>query len=134
MSQPCVLNLKKDIIFHVYSVLDQSCIIKTPVYSSVSVEMPRQFPKVLLSEVDESVRLLAEKVYASALKEEDTKDSLSMYTVSEDCPIGMNQVREREMLKEIAEQYSEESTKRSEGTNQLMGSNCQFDSVQVKLT
>lgn len=101
--------------------LDQSCIIKAPVCSSVSVEMPRQFPKVLLSEVDESVRLLAEKVYASALKEEDTKDSLSMYTVSEDCPIGMNQVREREMLKEIAEQYSEESTKRSEGTYKLMG-------------
>uniref|UniRef100_A0A4W5NYB3 AMP deaminase n=1 Tax=Hucho hucho TaxID=62062 RepID=A0A4W5NYB3_9TELE len=83
--------------------------------------MPRQFPKISLSEVDESVRLLAEKVYASALKEEDTKDALSMYTVPEDCPIGLHQDREMEMLKEIAEQYSEESTKRSEGTYKLMG-------------
>uniref|UniRef100_A0A674AJ55 AMP deaminase n=1 Tax=Salmo trutta TaxID=8032 RepID=A0A674AJ55_SALTR len=74
--------------------------------------MPRQFPKISLSEVDESVRLLAEKVYASVLKEEDTKDALSMYTVPEDCPIGLHQDREMEMLKEIAEQYSEESTKR----------------------
>uniref|UniRef100_A0A4W5PN72 AMP deaminase n=1 Tax=Hucho hucho TaxID=62062 RepID=A0A4W5PN72_9TELE len=48
--------------------------------------MPRQFPKITLSEVDEETRLLAEKVYASALKE-DTKDALSMFTVPEDCPI-----------------------------------------------
>ncbi|XP_021458998.1 AMP deaminase 3 isoform X1 [Oncorhynchus mykiss] len=79
---------------------------------TAEVEMPRQFPKISLSEVDESVRLLAEKVYASVLKEEDTKDALSMYTVPEDCPIGLHQDREMEMLKEIAEQYSEESTKR----------------------
>uniref|UniRef100_A0A8C9VRL1 AMP deaminase n=1 Tax=Scleropages formosus TaxID=113540 RepID=A0A8C9VRL1_SCLFO len=74
--------------------------------------MPRQFPKISLSEVDEQVRLLAEKVYASALKEEDTKDALSMFTVPEDCPIGLQQAKDRELLKEIAEQQSEETAKR----------------------
>uniref|UniRef100_A0A4W5Q123 AMP deaminase n=1 Tax=Hucho hucho TaxID=62062 RepID=A0A4W5Q123_9TELE len=69
--------------------------------------MPRQFPKITLSEVDEETRLLAEKVYASALKE-DTKDALSMFTVPEDCPIGLHQAKERELLKELAEQHSEE--------------------------
>uniref|UniRef100_A0A8C2JE94 AMP deaminase n=1 Tax=Cyprinus carpio TaxID=7962 RepID=A0A8C2JE94_CYPCA len=54
--------------------------------------MPRQFPKIFLCDVDEEVRLLAEKVYASALKEEDTKDALSMYTVPEDCPIGLQEL------------------------------------------
>uniref|UniRef100_A0A673J7N7 AMP deaminase n=1 Tax=Sinocyclocheilus rhinocerous TaxID=307959 RepID=A0A673J7N7_9TELE len=75
--------------------------------------MPRQFPKIALSDVDEEVRLLAEKVYASALKEEDTKDALSMYTVPEDCPIGLQEAKQRELLRELAEQQSEESAKRS---------------------
>uniref|UniRef100_A0A672PU22 AMP deaminase n=1 Tax=Sinocyclocheilus grahami TaxID=75366 RepID=A0A672PU22_SINGR len=44
--------------------------------------------------VDERVRLLAEKVYASALKEEETKNVLSMFTVPEDCPIGLHQAKE----------------------------------------
>ncbi|XP_046906818.1 AMP deaminase 3b isoform X1 [Hypomesus transpacificus] len=74
-------------------------------------EMPRLFPKLSLCEVDENVRRIAEKVYASALKEEDSKDVLSMYTVPEDCPIGFQQDRERELLKEMAEQ-SEETVKR----------------------
>lgn len=75
-------------------------------------DMPRQFPKVTLSEVEEETQLLAEKVYASALKEEDNKDALSMFTVPEDCPIGLQQAREHELLKELAEQQSEETTKR----------------------
>lgn len=75
--------------------------------------MPRQFPKIALSDVDEEVRLLAEKVYASALKEEDTKDALSMYTVPEDCPIGLQEAKQRELLRELAEQQSEERAKRS---------------------
>ncbi|XP_030621617.1 AMP deaminase 3 [Chanos chanos] len=75
-------------------------------------EMPRQFPKITLTAADEEVRLLAEKVYASALKEQNTKDALSMYTVPEDCPIGLHQAKERELLRELAEQQSEESTKR----------------------
>uniref|UniRef100_A0A8C9W6Z2 AMP deaminase n=2 Tax=Scleropages formosus TaxID=113540 RepID=A0A8C9W6Z2_SCLFO len=81
-------------------------------WSLVHADMPRQFPKISLSEVDEQVRLLAEKVYASALKEEDTKDALSMFTVPEDCPIGLQQAKDRELLKEIAEQQSEETAKR----------------------
>ncbi|KAM9765761.1 AMP deaminase 3 isoform 1-T1 [Menidia menidia] len=75
-------------------------------------DMPRQFPKVTLSEVEEKTQLLAEKVYASALKEEDHKDAFSMFTVPEDCPIGLKQAQDYELLKELAEQQSEESTKR----------------------
>ncbi|XP_016402343.1 AMP deaminase 3-like, partial [Sinocyclocheilus rhinocerous] len=76
--------------------------------------MPRQFTKISLHEVDERVRLLAEKVYASALKEEDTKNTLSMFTVPEDCPIGLHQAKEWELRKEIEEQKSEESVKRKQ--------------------
>lgn len=75
-------------------------------------DMPRQFPKLTLSEAEEETQLLAEKVYASALKEEDHKDALSMFTVPEDCPIGLQQAKQHELLKELAEQQSEESTKR----------------------
>lgn len=57
--------------------------------------MPRLFPKMSMSEVDEKVRLLAEKVYASALKEEDTKDAMALFTVPEHCPIGLREHRER---------------------------------------
>uniref|UniRef100_A0A8B9JCK4 AMP deaminase n=1 Tax=Astyanax mexicanus TaxID=7994 RepID=A0A8B9JCK4_ASTMX len=78
----------------------------------VTTELPRQFPKITLSDVDEEVRLLAEKVYASALKEEENKDALSMYTVPEDCPIGLQQAKNRELLRELAEQQSEETAKR----------------------
>ena len=66
--------------------------------------MPRLFPKLSLCEVDENVRRIAEKVYASALKEEDSKDVLSMYTETEDCPNGFQKEREREVLKEMDEQ------------------------------
>ncbi|XP_053108282.1 AMP deaminase 3 isoform X3 [Hemicordylus capensis] len=75
-------------------------------------EMPRQFPKLNISEVDESVRLLAEKVYAKVLREEDSKDALSLFSVPEDCPIGQQEAKERELQKELAEQKSLETTKR----------------------
>ncbi len=65
-----------------------------------------------MSEVDEKVRLIAERVYASALKEEDTKDALALFTVPEDCPIGLHEDRERALKKELAEQMSQESAKR----------------------
>lgn len=61
------------------------------------------------------MRLIAERVYASALKEEDIKDALSMFTVPEDCPIGLHQAKEHELLKEMAEQHSEQTAKRSAG-------------------
>ncbi len=83
-------------------------------------DMPRQFPKIALSDVDEEVRLLAEKVYASALKEEDTKDTMSLYNVPEDCPIGLQEAKQRELLKELAEQQSEESAKRSASISYLV--------------
>lgn len=59
------------------------------------------------------MKQLAEKVYASALIEENTKDVMSMFTVPEDCPIGLHQAKQRELLKELAEEHSEESVKRS---------------------
>ncbi|KAG9331802.1 hypothetical protein JZ751_016956 [Albula glossodonta] len=84
-------------------------------------DMPRLFPKQCLSEVDEDVRRKAEAVFASALREEDIKDALSLFTVPEDCPIGLNQAKEHELLKEMEEQRSEESTKRK-NTLRLMRS------------
>ncbi|XP_066495925.1 AMP deaminase 3 isoform X1 [Tiliqua scincoides] len=75
-------------------------------------EMPRQFPKLNISEVDESVRLLAEKVFAKVLREEDSKDALSLFSVPEDCPIGQQEAKERELQKELAEQQSLETAKR----------------------
>ncbi|XP_074442096.1 AMP deaminase 3 isoform X3 [Larus michahellis] len=75
-------------------------------------EMPRQFPKLNISEVDEHVRLLAEKVFAKVLREEDSKDALSLFTVPEDCPIGQKEAKERELQKELAEQQSLETAKR----------------------
>ncbi|XP_029315750.1 AMP deaminase 3 [Cottoperca gobio] len=81
--------------------------------------MPRQFPKVTLSEADKETQLLAEKVYASALKEEDNKDTLSLFTVPEDCPIGLQQAKEHELLKDLAEQHSEESTKRKKSLKMI---------------
>ncbi|XP_044055659.1 AMP deaminase 3 isoform X2 [Siniperca chuatsi] len=81
--------------------------------------MPRQFPKVTLSEAEEETQLLAEKVYASALKEEDNKDALSIFTVPEDCPIGLQQAKEHELLKELAEQQSEESAKRKQSLKMI---------------
>ena len=74
--------------------------------------MPRQFQKISFCEVDEQVKLLAEKVYATAIKEENTKDVMSMFTVPEDCPIGLHQAKERELRKELAEEHSVESVKR----------------------
>lgn len=74
--------------------------------------MPRCFQRMSMSEVDEKVRVLAEKVFASALREEDTKDALAMFTVPEDCPIGLHEDRERALQKELAEQQSQESAKK----------------------
>uniref|UniRef100_A0A7N8YMP2 AMP deaminase n=1 Tax=Mastacembelus armatus TaxID=205130 RepID=A0A7N8YMP2_9TELE len=56
-----------------------------------------------MSEVDEKVRQLAERVYASALKEEDTKDAMALFTMPEDCPIGLHENRERELQRELAD-------------------------------
>lgn len=81
--------------------------------------MPRQFPKLNISEVDEQVRLLAEKVFAKVLREEDSKDALSLFTVPEDCPIGQKEAKERELQKELAEQKSVETAKRFVPTTQL---------------
>lgn len=65
-----------------------------------------------MNEIEESVRLMAEKVYASAIREEDNKGALALFTVPEDCPIGLLEDRERALQKELAEQQSQESIKR----------------------
>ncbi|XP_013880830.1 AMP deaminase 3b [Austrofundulus limnaeus] len=75
-------------------------------------DTPRLFPKMSMCEADEKIRLMAEKVYASALNQENTKHALSLFSVPEDCPIGLHQDRERELQKELAEQKSQESVQR----------------------
>ncbi|XP_056622237.1 AMP deaminase 3b isoform X2 [Triplophysa dalaica] len=89
-------------------------------------EMQRQFTKISLHEVDEKVRLMAEKVYASALKEEDSKKTMSMFTVPEDCPIGLQQEKEWEIRKELAEQNSEESVKRKKSFKLIRSNSVSF--------
>ncbi|KAM3853421.1 AMP deaminase 3 isoform 1-T1 [Vipera latastei] len=93
-------------------------------------EMPRQFPKLNMSEVDESVRILAEKVLAKVLREEDSKDALSLFTVPEDCPIGQQEAKERELQKELAEQQSLETTKRKKSFKMIRS---QSLSLQIPL-
>uniref|UniRef100_A0A8C8GT20 AMP deaminase n=1 Tax=Oncorhynchus tshawytscha TaxID=74940 RepID=A0A8C8GT20_ONCTS len=105
-----------------------------PATPGVFTDMPRQFPKITLSEVDEETRLLAEKVYASALKEEDTNDALSMFTVPEDCPIGLHQAKERELLKELAEQHSEESAKRKKSFKMIRSQSASLQGLQIPVT
>ncbi|KAM9352449.1 AMP deaminase 3b isoform 2-T2 [Symphorus nematophorus] len=94
-------------------------------------EMPRHFPKMSMSEVDEKVRLLAEKVFASALKEEDTKDAMALFTVPEDCPIGLHEDRERALQKELAEQKSEESAQKKKN---FMLKRSQSMSLQIPIS
>ncbi|XP_041445650.1 AMP deaminase 3 isoform X2 [Xenopus laevis] len=77
-----------------------------------ALEMPRHFPRLNINEVDEQVRLLAEKVFAKVLQEEDSKDAFALFTVPEDCPIGQKEAKERELEKELAEQKSAETVKR----------------------
>ncbi|MBN3281101.1 AMPD3 deaminase, partial [Polyodon spathula] len=74
--------------------------------------MSRQFPKVSLSEVDEKVRLIAERMYSSALREKEIVDNLAIFNVAEDCPIRQIEAKERQLQKELAEQHSEETAKR----------------------
>ncbi|XP_037538504.1 AMP deaminase 3b [Nematolebias whitei] len=81
----------------------------TPCFGKEATQL---FPKMLMSETDEKIRLMAEKVYASALKQETMKDALALFTVPEDCPIGLHEDRERELQKELAEQLSQESVQR----------------------
>ncbi|KAJ3596679.1 hypothetical protein NHX12_003083 [Muraenolepis orangiensis] len=52
-------------------------------------EMPRNFPKLSLCEMDESLLLRAEKVYECAMKEENNRGFLALFTVPEDCPISL---------------------------------------------
>ncbi|CAL8357071.1 unnamed protein product [Lota lota] len=71
--------------------------------------MLRNFPKC---EMDEGLRLVAERVYACALKEENNRDALALFMVPEDCPIGLHEERERELQKGLMEQRSEELARR----------------------
>ncbi|XP_010791659.1 AMP deaminase 3-like isoform X1 [Notothenia coriiceps] len=79
---------------------------------SFGKDMPRLFQKISMSEVGEKVRLRAEQVYASALKEEDNKEALSLFNVQEDCPIGLHEDRQRTLERELAAQFSEECAKK----------------------
>lgn len=55
---------------------------------------------------------MAEKVYASALKEEDNKNVMALFTVPEDCPIGLHEDKQRALRKELAEEHSQETAKK----------------------
>ena len=68
--------------------------------------------KVTLNDSDEEdSEFQPDEIYESALKETDDK-TLSMFTVPEDCPIGLHQAQEHEIRKELEEERSVERTKR----------------------
>ncbi|XP_039987820.1 AMP deaminase 3b isoform X2 [Xiphias gladius] len=94
-------------------------------------EMSRHFPKISMSAEDERVRVIAEKVYASALKEEDTRDAMALFTVPEDCPIGLHEDRERALQKEMAEHQSQESVKKKKN---FMLKRSQSVSLQIPIS
>lgn len=74
--------------------------------------------------MDESIRLLAERVYASALKEEDNKNAMALFSVPEDCPIGLHEDRQRTLQKELAELQSQQSTLRYRMSDKILISFC----------
>uniref|UniRef100_A0A8C6T137 AMP deaminase n=1 Tax=Neogobius melanostomus TaxID=47308 RepID=A0A8C6T137_9GOBI len=68
--------------------------------------------KVTLNYSDEEdLELEPEDIYESALKETDEK-TMSMFSVPEDCPIGLHQAQEHEIRKELEEEQSVERAKR----------------------
>lgn len=75
-------------------------------------EMPKGLRKTSFAENDENMRIIAEKVFASAVRHGDKTDGMSLFTVPEDCPIGEHQAKEQELQKELAEQQSAQTAKR----------------------
>ncbi|KAJ0069991.1 hypothetical protein NL108_018602 [Boleophthalmus pectinirostris] len=73
--------------------------------------MRRQFPRQSMSEVDERVRVLAEQVYASALKDQDQRGAIALFTVHEDCPIEVHEDLQRTLQREL-EQQADQSAKK----------------------
>uniref|UniRef100_A0A8C9W5V7 AMP deaminase n=1 Tax=Scleropages formosus TaxID=113540 RepID=A0A8C9W5V7_SCLFO len=69
---------------------------------TVSPDVQRLFPKMSLCEVDEDVRQKVEKVF----------HMMSNLAIAEELPISVNQAKEHELLKELAEQRSEDCVRR----------------------
>lgn len=78
--------------------------------STFEKEMRRQFPRQSMSEVDERLRVLAEQVYVSALRDQDQRDAMSLFTVPEDCPIVAREDRDRALQREL--QQDEDSKRK----------------------
>lgn len=55
---------------------------------------------LLLAEVDEAMRSFAEKVFASEVKDEETRQEISPFDVEDICPISRHEMREHMMLQE----------------------------------
>ncbi|XP_033823902.2 AMP deaminase 3b isoform X2 [Periophthalmus magnuspinnatus] len=75
-------------------------------------EMRRQFPRQSMSEVDERVRVLAEQVYVSALKDQDQRGAMALFTVPEDCPIEAQEDLQRALQKELQQQADHTAKKK----------------------
>uniref|UniRef100_A0A8C6WRL9 AMP deaminase n=1 Tax=Neogobius melanostomus TaxID=47308 RepID=A0A8C6WRL9_9GOBI len=68
----------------------------------VFAEMRRQFPRQSMSDVDERLRVLAEQVYVSALK--DQQGTMGLYTMHEDCPIEAHEDLQRALQRDLEQQ------------------------------
>lgn len=74
-------------------------------------DMRRQFPRQSMSSVDERLRVLAEQVYVSALKDQDQRGALGLFTVHEDCPIEAHEDLQRALQREL-QQKTDHSAQR----------------------
>uniref|UniRef100_A0AAV2L3G8 AMP deaminase n=1 Tax=Knipowitschia caucasica TaxID=637954 RepID=A0AAV2L3G8_KNICA len=72
-----------------------------------SGDMRRQFPRQTMDLVDERVRVLAEQVYVSAMKNQG-----ALFTVSEDCPIEAQEDLQRALQREREDQTDHCSKKK----------------------
>ncbi|XP_023687104.1 AMP deaminase 1 isoform X2 [Paramormyrops kingsleyae] len=66
-------------------------------------------PRVKMSESDTSMRAFAERVFASETKDEDVREEVSLFDVSEDCPI-----IHQEMAQHLQDETKEERRKKQQ--------------------
>ncbi|KAK7891199.1 hypothetical protein WMY93_023162 [Mugilogobius chulae] len=75
-------------------------------------EMRREFPRQSMSDVDERVRVMAEQVYVSALKDQDQRGAMALFTVHEDCPIEAHEDLQRALQRDLQQQADSAAKKK----------------------
>lgn len=76
----------------------------------------------VLTETDDNMRAIAEKVFASETKDENTRDEISMFDVAEDCPIIHHEMAHHLHTDDNVEKRSERRGRSSGPVGGWMGS------------